>query len=95
MSFLLHNRSSFLKVYIIADMNRKGCLPAHRPAKGTYPAYALCLRSSETLNFFLPLALRAAKTRRPFAEAMRSRKPCLFLLFLCEGWKVLFMTVLL
>jgi len=37
------------------------------------------------------LALLAAKTRLPLAVDMRSRKPCLFLLFLCEGWNVLFM----
>ena len=55
--------------------------------------YALCLRSSETVNLFLPLARRDANTRLPLAVAILSRKPCLFLLFLCEGWYVLFMTV--
>ena len=54
--------------------------------------YALCLPSSDTDNLFLPLALLAAKILLPLAVDMRSRKPCLFLLFLCEGWNVLFMT---
>ena len=52
--------------------------------------YFLCLGSDETETFFLPLALRLANTLRPLAEAMRSLKPCLFLLFLFEGWNVLF-----
>jgi hypothetical protein len=52
--------------------------------------YSLSNFSSETVNFFLPLALLAANTLRPFAVAMRSRKPCLFFLFLFEGWYVLF-----
>ena len=47
--------------------------------------YFLCLGSDETEIFFLPLARRLAKTFRPLAEAMRSLKPCLFLLFLFEG----------
>jgi hypothetical protein len=46
--------------------------------------------SSETVSFFLPFARRAAKTRLPLAEAILSRKPCLFLRFLFEGWNVLF-----
>ena len=41
--------------------------------------------SDETDHFFLPLPLLAAKTFRPLAEAIRSRKPCLFLLFVFEG----------
>jgi hypothetical protein len=47
--------------------------------------YYLCLASSETVSFFLPLALRAARTLRPLADAILSLKPCLFLLFLCDG----------
>ena len=47
--------------------------------------YFLCLGSEETEVFFLPLALRLANTLRPLAEAIRSLKPCLFLLFLFEG----------
>ena len=50
-----------------------------------YPLY-----SSETVSFFLPFARRAANTRRPFAVAILSRNPCLFFLFLLEGWNVLF-----
>ena len=41
--------------------------------------------SSETVSFFLPFLLREANTLRPFAEAILSRKPCLFFLFLLEG----------
>jgi hypothetical protein len=48
----------------------------------------LCVFSSDTVSFFLPLARRAASTRRPFAEAILSRKPCLFFLFLTDGWNV-------
>jgi len=47
--------------------------------------YFLCLGSSDTLSFFLPLALLLANTLRPLAVAIRSRNPCLFLLFLFEG----------
>ena len=44
------------------------------------------LYSSDIVSFLRPLARRAANTRRPFAVAILSRKPCLFLLFLLEGW---------
>ena len=47
--------------------------------------------SSETVSFFLPRALRAAKTRRPFTVDILSLNPCLFFLFLTDGWNVLFM----
>jgi hypothetical protein len=40
--------------------------------------YALCLASSETVNFLRPFARRAASTRRPLAVDILSRKPCLF-----------------
>ena len=45
----------------------------------------LCLGSEETVNLFLPLALLLARTFLPLAVAMRSLKPCLFLLFLLDG----------
>lgn len=48
--------------------------------------YHFCpLYSSETVSFFLPFARRAANTLRPLADAILSRKPCLFFLFLLEG----------
>ena len=47
--------------------------------------YFLCLGSEDTDIFLRPLALRLAKTLRPLADAIRSRNPCLFLLFLLEG----------
>jgi hypothetical protein len=53
-----------------------------------YPLY-----SSDTVNFFLPLARRAANTLRPLALAILVRKPCLFFLFLFEGWNVCFIAV--
>jgi hypothetical protein len=56
--------------------------------------YSLSSFSSETVSFFLPLALLAAKTLRPLAVDMRSRNPCLFFLFLLEGWNVLFVIAL-
>jgi hypothetical protein len=46
--------------------------------------------SSATVSFDLPLARRAANTLRPLAVAILSRNPCLFFLFLTEGWNVLF-----
>jgi hypothetical protein len=55
--------------------------------------YALWRRSSDTDSLFLPLALLEANTRLPFALLIRSLNPCLFLLFLWEGWNVLFMTL--
>ena len=56
--------------------------------------FFLPLYSSETVNFARPLARRAANTRRPFFVAILSRKPCLFFLFLLEGWNVLFIVLL-
>ena len=47
--------------------------------------------SSETVRRFLPLALLLVNTFLPFLELMRSLKPCLFFLFLREGWNVRFM----
>jgi len=47
--------------------------------------YLLCNFSSETVSFFLPAALREDNTLRPFAVDILSMKPCLFLLFLCDG----------
>ena len=41
--------------------------------------------SSETVSFFLPLALLRAKTLRPLAVDILSLKPCLFLRFLFDG----------
>jgi len=37
-----------------------------------------------------PLALLAERTLRPFLVDILCLKPCLFLLFLFRGWKVLF-----
>jgi hypothetical protein len=53
-------------------------------------SYTLCLGSSDTEIFFLPLALRADNILRPLADAILVRNPCLFFLFLFDGWNVLF-----
>jgi hypothetical protein len=49
------------------------------------PDYFLCVDSSDTDSFFLPLALLEPKTLRPFADAILDLNPCLLLLFLLEG----------
>ncbi len=43
------------------------------------------LSSGETVSFFLPFALRAARTLLPFGVDILSLNPCLFALFLLEG----------
>lgn len=50
----------------------------------------MCVFSSDTVNLFLPLALRAASTRWPFFDDERNLNPCLFFLLLTDGWYVLF-----
>jgi hypothetical protein len=52
--------------------------------------YDLSLSSDETVSFFLPLALRAARTLLPLGVDILSLKPCLFVLFFLDGWYVLF-----
>lgn len=47
--------------------------------------------SSETVNRLRPFARRRASTFRPFLLLILSRKPCLFFLFLLDGWYVRFM----
>ena len=49
----------------------------------------LLARAALTVKLFLPFALLAANTRLPFGVDILSRKPCLFLLFLSDGWNVL------
>ena len=46
--------------------------------------------SSETVSFFLPLALLALITSLPPFVALRVRNPWVFALFLLDGWYVLF-----
>jgi hypothetical protein len=43
------------------------------------------LFSSETVNFFLPVALLLDNTFLPFLVDILSLKPCLFLRFLTDG----------
>ncbi len=47
--------------------------------------YFLPVIVSETVNLFLPLALRLANTLRPFFVAIRALKPCLFTLLRFDG----------
>ena len=47
--------------------------------------YFLPRLSSDTVSFFLPFALRAANTLRPFAVDILSLKPCLCLRLVFEG----------
>lgn len=56
--------------------------------RSSYPLY-----SSETVSLALPFERRDANTLRPFALAILVRKPCLFFLFLFEGWNVLFISM--
>lgn len=56
--------------------------------------YSLSSFSSETVSFFLPLALLAANTFLPSGLAIRVRNPCLLVLFRLEGWNVLFVIAL-
>ena len=51
--------------------------------------------SSATVSFLRPLARRAAKTRRPFAVAILSKKPCLLRRLRWDGWNVRFIVLLL
>ena len=55
--------------------------------------YCLWRRSSETDNFFFPRDLLRVITALPLADAILALKPCLFLLFLFDGWKVLFIAI--
>ena len=59
-----------------------GSILFNRYYKRTIPLWR---RSSEVVNFLRPFLLRDESTARPFAVAIRLRKPCLFLRFLFEG----------
>ena len=50
------------------------------------------LSSEETVSFLRPWRRREASTRRPLAELMRSRKPCLLTRLRTWGWYVLFIS---
>jgi len=52
--------------------------------------YLLGRGSSETDSFFLPFLLLALRIFLPFLVDILNLKPCLFFLFLFEGWNVLF-----
>jgi hypothetical protein len=48
--------------------------------------YPFNLSSGEAESFFLPFALREASTLLPLGVDILSLKPCLFALFLLDGW---------
>ena len=54
--------------------------------KSSYNKYHLCELSSETVNFFLPLALRAEIIDLPLAVDILFLKPCLFVRLRLDGW---------
>lgn len=66
-------------------------LPSRIDRIGYY--YLLWRGSSETVSFLRPLALRAFNTLRPFAVDILSLNPCLFFLFLLDGWNVRFISI--
>lgn len=55
--------------------------------------YFLTVFSEETVNLCRPLALLDLSTLLPLAVDILFLKPCLFLLFLREGWNVLFIAL--
>ena len=61
--------------------------------KNFFEDYFLPRLSSDTVSFFLPLALRAASTLRPLAVDILSLNPCLCLRLVFEGWYVLFISL--
>ena len=70
----------------------KNLIPYLLHAIGQPSDYFLWRGSSETVSFLRPFARRAFKTLRPLAVDILSRKPCLFRLFLFDGWNVLFIS---
>ena len=59
------------------------------PAFTTYLPWC----SLDTVRDLRPFLRRAERTRRPLAVCIRRRKPCLLILFLLWGWKVLFIVL--
>jgi len=76
-----------LKILLHPCYNKKGVLvdTSYQLFNLQAVIYDFSLSSEDAVSFFLPLALLEANTLRPLAVAMRSRKPCLFFLFLFEG----------
>lgn len=84
-NFLLWSRSCFGNLALV------GCKCSDGNFWRNYGLnYLRCFLSSETDNFLRPLALLLANTLLPPGEAILSLYPCLFFLFLTDGWKVLF-----
>ena len=80
---VIEDRESMILIYMEAGVRLSNpCFHIYKYIceNISYPLY-----SSDTVNFFLPLARRLANTLRPFAVAILERKPCLFFLFLFEG----------
>ena len=86
--YLFHCKAVLLSKMWIPPWDAKLSISRRKARRWVYLCFSVF--SSETVSFFLPFFLLAANTLRPLAEAMRSRKPCLFFLFLREGWYVRF-----
>lgn len=92
MALALFSRSFFLKLCLYGSGAGIFSGFVYQKNKGVACDYPFRpFTSSETVSFLRPLARRAAIMARPPLVAILSRKPCLFFLFLFEGWYVLFM----
>ena len=89
-SFFLIKPFRFRKAERSHELNLMKFHPGNAFPKRNY--FLLKVLSSETVSFFLPFFLREERTLRPLADAILSRKPCLFFLFLFEGWYVRFIS---
>ena len=67
----------------------------HKKKQKFPPAFTTYLPwcSLDTVRDLRPFLRRAERTRRPLAVCIRRRKPCLLILFLLWGWKVLFIVL--
>jgi hypothetical protein len=85
------NRKKSKAKRFLQKMGKKNAVPEDsiyfQSAIGGY----LPFLSSDTVSFFLPLALLRAITALPLAVDILCLKPCLFVLFRLLGWYVLFM----
>jgi hypothetical protein len=70
----------------LGAVNKKGVLFKDTFKQILYNVYyPFNLSSVETVSFFLPFALRVARTLLPLGVDILSLKPCLFALFLLDG----------
>ena len=79
-----HNGNTVQLLHIKSPSSTQACTPIQSQE------YYLLRIVSDTVRRKRPFARRRANTLRPSAVDILSRKPCLFALFLFEGWNVLF-----